>query len=296
MKIAITGASGLVGQALSESLKKDGHMVLPISRSSGDDIVCWNPEAGTIEKEKLHGCDAIVNLAGEGIAQRWTSEVKRRILDSRIKSTRLIAETAASLEPKPKALINASAIGIYGYKKREAVDEDSSYGTGFLADVCKEWEPQTNAAEDAGIRVAQIRIGIVLSPKGGALAKMITPFKAGVGGPVGNGKQIASWIALDDLVHVFRLAIENDSVSGVINAVAPNPVSNREFATVLGQVLGRPSLVPAPAIAVKLAFGEMAAETVLSDLEVKSRRLPELGFEFQYPTLPEALKYLLVCG
>lgn len=293
MKIAITGASGLVGSALTESLKKDSHVVFPISRSGGDGVVRWDPEAGTIEADKLAGCDVIVNLAGEGIAQRWTREAKRRILDSRVKGTQLIAKTMAEMEPKPRALINASAIGIYGYKRKGVADEDSSFGDGFLADVCKQWEPQTALAENAGIRVVQVRIGIVLSPDGGALAKMLPPFKAGVGGPVGSGKQMTSWIALDDLVGIFRLTIENDSVSGPINAVAPNPVSNREFATELGKALGRPSLVPAPAIAVKLAFGEMATETVLSDLEVKSHRLPELGFQFQYPTLPEALGELL---
>lgn len=292
MKIAITGASGLVGCALSESLKQDGHTIIPISRSGGKGVVRWDPEAGTIEKDKLAGCEVIVNLAGENVAQRWNHEVKRRILESRVKGTQLIATTAASLSPKPKALITASAVGIYGHKRQGVVDESASYGSGFLADVCKQWEPQTSPAGDAGIRVAHIRIGIVLSPKGGALAKMITPFKAGLGGPVGNGKQRVSWIELDDLVRVFRFAIDDDSLSGVINAVAPNPVTNSEFAKELGLALGRPSVVSAPTMAVKLAFGEMAEETVLSDLEVRCQRLFELGFRFQYPTLSRALKHL----
>lgn len=293
MKIAITGASGLIGSALTQSLETDGHCVIPISRSGGDGVCQWDLESGTIEFEKLAGCDAIVNLAGEGIAQRWTDAVKQRIMDSRVQGTRLIAQTAAKLDPLPKAFISASAIGIYGYEREAPVDEQSDSGEGFLAEVCKAWEPAAQPAMDAGMRTVFVRVGVVLSKDGGALAKMLPVFRTGMGGPIGDGKQCVSWIALDDLVAVFRMALENDRVTGPINAVAPNPVTNAEFAKAVGGALGRPAVVPAPAFTIKLAFGEMAKETVLSDVEVQSTRLPEHNFQFAYPEINHALKHVL---
>ncbi len=293
MKVAITGATGMIGSALSKSLQADGHEVIAISRHAGEGVAQWNLEKGTLEVDKLAGCKAIVNLAGSSIAQRWTREVKQEIVDSRVKGTQLIAEAAAKLDPRPTVLVSASAIGIYGANPGQPVDESTSAGKGFLADVCVQWEAATAPAEAAGIRVVHPRIGVVLSPDGGALAKMLTPFRAGLGGPIGNGKQMVSWISLDDLVRALRFLIEHDSLSGPVNLTAPGPVSNADFAKALAKTLDKPCALPAPAFALKLAMGEMVDETVLADQTVLPKRLEEAGFSFAHTDITEALKHSL---
>jgi len=293
MKIAVAGGTGLVGRALAHKLEASGHTVLAISRSGGDGRVQWSPDDGAIEADKLEGCDAIVNLAGENIAQRWTPEIKRQILESRRKGATLLARTAVALTAQPRVFVSASAIGIYGFERVESVDEGAVPGTGFLADVCRQWEQPVEEVRAAGIRTVVVRIGIVLSPEGGALAKMLPVFRAGLGGPVGGGQQRVSWVTLHDLVAIFQGAIEDANWGGIYNAVAPNPVSNAAFSRTLGEILGRPAIVPTPAFAIKLAFGEMAQETVLADQEVRSARLPSVGFTFQYPELKPALQHLL---
>lgn len=293
MKVAITGASGLIGTALTASLKADGHEVLAVSRKGGDGRVEWNPKTGAIEIHKLRGCDAIINLAGANIAQRWSKEVKQEIIDSRILTTKLISDSASRLIPRPEVLISASAIGYYGPKPGQPVDESAAAGSGFLAKVCQDWEAATKFAEDTGIRVAHIRFGVVLSPNGGALAKMLPTFKSGLGGPIGSGKQMLSWIALDDVVRAIRYTIESHDIRGAVNATAPNPVSNADFATTLGQTLGKPTVLPAPAFALKLAMGEMVDETLLADQIVLPKVLEDTGFYFAYPEIRPALSHLL---
>jgi uncharacterized protein (TIGR01777 family) len=296
MKILITGSTGLVGSALVPLLKAKGHEVVRAVRRPTDKPaeVYWNPEEGTIDAARLTGIDAAVNLAGENIAERWTEEKKRSIRESRVKGTQLLSETLARLEPKPRVLVSASAIGIYGNRGAEILTEESSYGDDFLATVCREWEAATAHAASSGIRVVCPRIGIVLSTKGGALAKMLTPFKFGVGGKVGSGKQFMSWIALDDVAGIIAYALENETLSGAVNTVAPTPVTNYEFTKTLGRVISRPTIFPIPAFGLKLAFGEEMAEgTLLSSARVMPARLKEAGYEFQYPTLEEALRHVL---
>jgi len=235
-----------------------------------------------------------VHLAGEPIAEgRWTQEKKRRILESRVKGTRLIAETLAKLNEKPRVLVSASAIGFYGDRGDEVLLEESASGEDFLSEVCREWEKATLAASQAGIRVVHLRIGIVLSAEGGALAKMLTPFKLGVGGRVGGGRQYMSWITLDDLVGVIRRALADESLRGPVNAVAPQAVTNEEFTKALGRVLGRPTFLPVPAFAARLAFGEMADALLLSSARVEPARLKEAGYEFSQTEVEGALRHVL---
>lgn len=284
MKVAITGASGLVGKELTAFLTTGGHEVAALQR--GRD---WDPDRGTVTGEALNGVDAVVHLAGESIAAgRWNDARKERIRTSRVKGTRAISEAIARTSPKPSVLISASAIGYYGDRGDEPLTEDSAPGDGFLAEVCQQWEAETAAARDAGIRVVNLRIGIVLSPKGGALQKMLTPFKMGAGGVIGSGEQYMSWIALDDLVGLLHHSLMNET-SGPVNGVAPNPVTNREFTKTLGRVLSRPTIFPLPAFAAKLAMGEMADELLLSSARVSSRS----DYTFRYPTLDAALRHVL---
>lgn len=293
MKVAITGGTGLVGKALHASLVADGHEVLVISRSQQDGYVHWDPARGEIDTAALTGIEAVVNLAGRSVASRWTSKVKREIRESRVLGTQLIAGTMTKLRPTPGVLINASAIGFYGTQRKHDLIEESTPGNGFLADVTRDWEAATQAAEDVGIRTVHLRIGVVLSAEGGALEKLLTPFRLGLGGPVGDGRMVMSWIAIDDLVALIRFLLDNAAVYGPVNATAPEPVTNAEFTKALADVLGRPAVVPAPALALKAAFGEMAKETLLSSLRVLPRRAEEAGFSFQYPDLRGALKHLL---
>jgi len=301
MKVIVTGATGLVGSALARSLLADGHEVTRLVRGGsqgfrapGTAAVHWNPERGEIDAKELEGHDAAVHLAGESIAEgRWDDEKKRRILESRVKGTRLLAEALAGLSAKPRVLVSASAVGFYGNRGDEVVREESASGSDFLSEVCREWEKATLEASQAGLRVVHVRIGVVLSAEGGALPKMLTPFKLGLGGRVGSGRQYMSWITLEDLVGVIRRAIEDESLRGPVNAVAPRPVTNEEFTKALGGVLGRPTIFPVPAFAARLAFGEMADALLLSGARVEPARLNEAGFEFKSPEIEGALRSVL---
>jgi uncharacterized protein (TIGR01777 family) len=301
MKVIITGSGGLVGRALVRSLLADGHSVTRLVRGGtqqfrapGSAAVEWNPESGAVDAKELEGHDAAVHLAGEPIAEgRWDDEKKRRILESRVKGTRLLAETLARLNEKPRVMVSASAIGFYGDRGAEVMREESASGEGFLSEVCREWEKATLAASQAGIRVAHLRIGFVLSGEGGGLPRMLTPFKMGVGGKVGSGRQYLSWITLEDLVRVIRRAIEDETLRGPINAVAPGAVTNEEFTKALGHVLGRPTILPVPVFALRLAFGEVADAVMLSSTRVEPARLKESGFDFKDPEIEGALRHVL---
>ena len=304
MKVIVTGSGGLVGRALIRSLLADGHTVTRLVRGGaqqfrtpGSAAVEWNPVAGTIDSGALEGHDAAVHLAGEPIAEgRWDEEKKRRIMDSRVKGTRLLAETLAKLNEKPRVLVSASAVGFYGERGEEVLREESASGEGFVSEVCREWEKATLAASQAGIRVVHLRIGFVLSGEDGGLAKMLTPFKLGVGGKVGSGRQYMSWITLEDLVRIIRRAIEDESLRGPVNAVAPGAVTNEEFTKALGRVLGRPTIFPVPKFAMRLAFGEVADAVLLASLRVEPARLKEAGFEFKDPEIEGALRHVLKGG
>lgn len=294
--VAVTGANGLVGRALVDAFTADGVRVLRLVRrpANGPDEVFWDPARGEIEAEKLEGIDALFHLAGKGIAdQRWTPAVKDLIVSSRVDGTRLIAETLAGLERKPRVLVTASAVGFYGDRGSETVDEDSPVGEGFLAETCQQWEEAGAPAWEAGLRVVQVRIGMVLSPKGGALAKMLTPFRLGAGGVVGSGDQVISWIALPDLIRVLRYVADVETIHGAVNATAPGAVTNREFTKALGAQLGRPTFLPVPSIAVKAMMGEAAGPLLFEGARVEPKRLKEAGFTFETPDLPTALTRVL---
>ncbi len=294
--VAITGASGLIGRALLARLRLNGTRVRRLVRApdpdSPDDIV-WDPMRGVLEPRDLDGVEAVVHLAGEPIAQRWTGARREAIRESRVRGTDLLARSLASLDRKPSVFLSGSAVGYYGDRGDEAVDEDSPPGTDFLAGVAREWEQATGAAKDAGIRVVLLRTGIVLSPRGGALERLLPPFRLGVGGPIGSGRQWMSWIALEDHLRAMEHAIATTGIHGPVNLVAPNAVTNAEFAAVLGRVLGRPALVPVPSFALELLYGEMARATILAGQRVLPRALLRNGFHFTYPTLEEALRFEL---
>ena len=302
MKIIVTGSTGLVGTALVRSLLAEGHQVTRMVRGGsqtfrapGTSAVSWDPETGIVNAAELEGHDAVVHLAGEPVAAgRWTDEKKRRIRDSRVKSTRLLAETLASLKDKPKVLVSASAIGFYGDRGGEVLHEESASGEDFLSEVCREWEKAALPASQAGIRVVHLRIGIVISAEGGALAKMLTPFKLGLGGPIGGGNQYMSWVALDDVVGIIKHALTHEEVRGPVNTVAPQPVTNAEFAKALGRALNRPAVLPTPAFALRLALGrEMADALLLGGARVEPARLKATGYQFAYPELEGALRHVL---
>jgi len=296
MKVLVTGSHGLVGTALIQALTTDKHQVVRLVRSespSGNDI-SWDPDAGTIDKEKLEGLDLVFHLAGESIASgRWTDEKKRKIRESRARGTQLLAKTLAQQIGRPTALISASAIGYYGDRGGEVLTEQSRAGTGFLSDVCVEWEDATTPASAAGIRVVLARFGIILDKKGGALAKMLPPFRMGIGGRVGDGKQWMSWIALDDVIAGLQFVAENQRISGPVNFVAPNPVTNAGFTKSLGKVLSRPTLFPIPAFGARLAFGEMADALLLSSQRVEPVCLKNESYSFQFSELEGALRNIL---
>ncbi|MDE0027944.1 MAG: TIGR01777 family oxidoreductase [Deltaproteobacteria bacterium] len=295
MKILVTGATGLVGGALVPLLAGGGHEVVRLGRSApeaGD--VRWDPEGGLLDAGALEGVDGVVHLAGENIATgRWTAEKKRRIRESRVRGTRLLAETLAGLERRPRVLVSASAIGFYGDRGDEELTEASPVGAGFLPDVCREWESATEAAQGKGIRVVHARLGVVLSTGGGALAKMLTPFKLGAGGIIGNGRQYMSWITLDDTVAALAHLLATDSVDGPVNMVAPGTVTNHEFTKTLGRVLRRPTLFPMPGFAARLAFGEMADVLLLASTRVKPAGLTAAGYAYRHGSLEEGLRHVL---
>ena len=297
MKILVSGSTGLVGSALVPRLKAQGHEVLRLVRSTpqaGAGEVYWNPEQGTLKAEEIEGVDAVVHLAGESLAEgRWTEEKKKKIRESRVKGTTLISETLARLERKPQVLVSASAVGFYGSRGDETLNEQSASGEDFLAEVCRAWELSTQAAAQSGVRVVNLRFGVILSSEGGALAKMLTPYKMGVGGKLGNGEQYMSWIALDDAVGAILHALENDTLRGPVNVVAPHPATNYDFTKTLGHVLSRPTIFPLPAFAARLMFGEMADATLLASQRVEPARLKESGFAFKYPELEGALRHVL---
>ena len=295
MQIAISGASGLVGSALAATLTAGGHGVRRLVRgaaAAGD--IAWDPQTGSIDAAKLEGADAVVHLAGEGIASgRWNAERKRRIRESRVAGTGLVARTLASLSRRPSVLVCASAVGFYGPRGDEELDEASPSGTSFLSEVCRAWESAADPARVAGIRVVHARFGVVLSARGGALAKMVTPFQLGAGGRLGSGRQWMSWVSIDDVVLAIGHALVTSSVAGPLNVVAPRPVTNAEFTKTLGRVLGRPTIFPMPAFAARLAFGEMADELLLSGQRVVPRRLLESGYRFRHEDLEPALRHVL---
>jgi uncharacterized protein (TIGR01777 family) len=296
MIIAVTGASGLIGTALVANLESAGHDIRILVRrplNDGDREIYWQPATGEIDAQELDGVDIVVHLAGKSIACRWTANAKEEIRRSRVDSTRLLATSLAKLQYRPQALVSASAVGYYGVRGDEVLTEDSTAGTDFLAEVCQEWENACRPAWEAGIRVVQLRTGMVLSPRGGALAKMLTPFKFGLGGVIGPGDQYMSWITLDDEVRAIKFLIEEPSVHGAVNLVAPQPVTNGQFTKDLGRVLGRPTILPMPSFAARLAFGEMADALLLGSTRVKPQRLEAAGFQFRDPSLEPALQKLL---
>lgn len=295
-RVAVTGASGLVGSALVPFLTTGGHAVTRVVRGGVGDAatVRWDPAAGTIDAAGLEGHDAVVHLAGESIASgRWTPERKARIRDSRVRGTRVLCETLARLARPPRTLVAASAIGWYGERGDAVVDEGSAAGSGFLADVCREWEEAAAPARAAGLRVVHVRLGVVLSPAGGALAQLLPPFRLGVGGRVGDGRQWMSWIAIDDAVGAIHHALVTEGLVGPVNAVAPDAVTNRAFTATLAGVLRRPAVLPVPAAAIRLALGEMADALLLASTRVRPTRLEETGYGFRTPELAGALRRLL---
>ena len=300
MKILISGSHGLVGKALLASLTQDGYEVAPLvrrQRQVGSPEVEWDPKHGVIDVAHLEGFEVVIHLAGESIAEgRWTNEKKRRIRDSRVQGTQILSEALLKLSRPPKAFLCASAIGYYGNRGDEVLDEASKPGSGFLSIVCRQWEQATSPVAQAGIRTVNLRFGIILSPRGGALAKMLPPFRMGIGGRIGNGKQWMSWIALDDVVGAITHAISDESLAGPVNIVAPNPVTNADFTKHLGRVLSRPTLFPVPAFGARLAFGEMADALLLSSQRVMSSRLNQAGYGFVEPELAGALRRVLSEG
>ena len=292
-KILIAGASGLVGKSLTAHLEKKGHKVFRLTRKSTSEKneIEWNPAKGLVNTSHLEGFDAFINLAGDSIAEgKWTADKKKRILDSRIQSTELLTKTIALLQNKPTVLINASAVGFYGDTHSEWISEKSLKGKGFLSDVCLAWENAADKALNEGVRVVKLRLGVVLSAKGGALKQMMTPFKWGLGGVIGSGEQYMSWIMLDDVMSIIDEALSNQEYMGSINVVTDEPVTNREFTKTLGAVLHRPTIFPLPAFMARLVFGEMADALLLSSCRAKPEKLEELGFRYRFPTLKTALQ------
>jgi uncharacterized protein (TIGR01777 family) len=296
MKIAITGSRGLIGRQATKLLNARGHSLVRLVRQEITDQneIFWNPDAGTIDSTKLEGIDALIHLAGENVASgRWTESKKAEIRQSRVTGTKLIAEAISQLKTPPKTFIAASAIGFYGNRGEETLTEKSPAGSGFLAEVCQEWEATCQSAANAGIRVCNLRFGVVLSTEGGALAKMLPPFLIGAGGPIGSGKQYMSWVAIDDVAQIILHALVTESLSGPLNVVAPKPVTNADFSTALGKVLHRPAFMPLPDFAARLMFGQMADELLLASAKVEPQKLQESGYKFIYPEIQAALAHVL---
>lgn len=295
--VAVSGASGLIGAALVKELTRRGHRVSRmVRRGARPGEISWDPAIGRLDPGDLEGLDGVVHLAGENVGVRWTVARKARIRESRVKGTKLISETLAQLRRRPAVLVSASAIGIYGSRGNELLTEASLPGDrsrDFLASVSWEWEAAAEPARVAGIRVAHPRFGIVLSPRGGALRKMLLPFRLGLGGRMGSGSQWMSWISIDDAVAAILHLLSTDTLRGPVNVTSPEPLTNRDFAQTLGRVLARPTPLPLPAAALRLALGEMADGTLLSSARVEPARLLESGYRFQHPDLEKALRHVL---
>jgi uncharacterized protein len=292
--VAITGGTGLIGGALTRVLRQEGVEVRPVTRQAGvPNSIRWDPARGYLDHEALRGVTAVVNLAGESVGERWSAEKKQRIRDSRVEGTRLLVDAISALDPAPRVLVSASAVGYYGDRGDEELREESPPGTGFFPEMAIEWETAAQAAESRGVRVVRLRFGIVLDREGGALERMLLPFQLGAGGRLGDGRQWMSWVSLPDVVAILRFALRDPSASGVYNAVAPEPVRNADFTRSLGRALGRPTVAAVPAFALRLAFGEMADWTLLISHRVLPERLLAAGFTFQHPRLEDGLRAAL---
>ncbi len=307
LRVTVTGATGLVGTRLLPALTDAGAQVTILTRNPpraarglgglavDAEVVAWDPQAGPAPPEALAGRDAVVNLAGENIAQRWSARARRAIRDSRVAGTRNLISGIELADPRPATLVNSSAVGYYGFHGEEPLDEDAPAGAGFVSGVCEEWEAEAERAAQLGLRVVRIRTGVVLDARGGALAKMLPPFRLGLGGPVAGGHQYISWVHGDDLVGMIRAAIEDERWRGAFNATAPQPATNKEFSRALGRVLKRPAVLPVPGIALRLAYGEMAS-VLLEGARVVPAKALVLGYRFEHPHLEEALRAALETG
>jgi hypothetical protein len=294
LRIALTGASGMLGTALTPTLAAAGHVVVPVSRKPIPGGILWDPLDGKLNPADLEGVDAVIHLAGESLADgRWTADRKALLRQSRTASTRLLSNALASLGKRPSVLICASAIGYYGNRGDEALDEDSTIGSGFLAELVRDWEASADPAREAHIRTVHARFGVILSREGGALGKMVGPFKLGLGGPFGDGKQWLSWVAIADVLGMLQEMLTNAALTGPINVTAPEAVRNHDFAAALGHELGRPSVVPIPAFALRLALGEMADEALLFSTRVLPKKMLQAGYQFRFPELKSALHDVL---
>jgi uncharacterized protein len=296
MRVLISGASGLIGRALTGALAARGdEPVALVRRAPAQGEVQWNP-AEQLDPEKLAGCDAVVHLAGKNIAGRWTEKFKQEVRDSRVQGTRTVANAVAGAYQRtglPRVLISASAIGYYGNRGDELMTEESAPGQGFLPDVSQQWEAATSPARDAGLRVVNLRIGVVLAREGGALPSMLLPFRLGLGGRIGSGQQYWSWVALEDVVGAILFGLQNDSLSGPVNVVSPEPARNEDFVRALGEELHRPTIFPLPAFVVRTLLGEMGDMALLGSVRVEPAKLKAAGYQFRYPHLRDALRAAL---
>jgi uncharacterized protein (TIGR01777 family) len=296
MKIVVSGSTGLIGSALTQALQRRDQDVVPLVRrrvAPGEHALAWDAERGTIDRGGLEGTDVVIHLAGENVFGRWSAAKKRRIRDSRVQGTRLLCDALAGLHRRPATLLAASAVGYYGDRGEEAVTEESAPGEDFMAHVARDWEAATAPATHAGIRVVNMRIGVVLTTRGGALAIMLPAFRLGLGGPIGSGDQYLSWIVLDDIINAMLHLLNNQNLVGPVNLTAPAPATNRDFVTTLARLLRRPAVLRVPALALRMIFGTDSAALVQSGQRVLPARLAASGFDFGFKDVEQALRYLL---
>ncbi|MCD6393625.1 MAG: TIGR01777 family oxidoreductase [Planctomycetes bacterium] len=292
----VTGSTGLIGSVVADALRGAGHEVYRLirpPRQAGADEILWDPMEGSIDKSKLGGCDAVIHLAGESIAGRWTAAKRKRIYDSRVKGSRLLCEYIAGMDSRPKVFISASGVGYYGDRGETLLTEEAPAGEGFLTKVACDWEAACRKAGEFGVRTVQTRFGMVLSKDGGALSKMLPAFKLNLGGPLGGGKQYMPWVSIDDVVSVIMFALENDTIAGPVNVVSPQTVTNREFSRALARTLHRGCFFRVPEFVLKLIFGDMGRELLLFSNRAVPQKLLDAGFEFKHPDLAEALAAVL---